>query len=166
METINASVVLTNFAAVLSCFSIYLCLPNPYHKALDEIWTFLDAENRAYYEPLRVQFQNPAANGLSHIDVLVRRSPDVSDSNSNVKRKTAAATAGAKDDDGEETANTIEEDEEDNASTDRDSGKGKNKAKARNLEKPDSLQSLQDSDSQTALLSGAGDGKRRIKKHK
>lgn len=162
METIDAGVVLSNVLAVLSCFSIYLCLPNPYHKALDEIWAFLDAENRAYYEPRRVQFQNPAANGLSHIDILVRRvAVDLPEST--VKRKTAAATAGATEDDGEETANTVEDD--DAAPADDDDDLAVANGASRNLEKPDSLHSLQDSDSQTALLSGHA-GKRRAKKHK
>lgn len=162
MESITASVIAVNTLAVLSCFSIYLCLPNPYHKALDQIWSFLDAENRTYYEARRVQFQNPAANGLTHIDVLVRRVPD---DDAVVKRKksagAAAATVAAGDDaDGEDTANTPDEQSVDVV-----------ESAVRALDKPDSLQSLlQDSDSQTALLGGrssdAGAAPRRGKKHK
>jgi hypothetical protein len=72
-ELITSRVVATNVFAVLSCFALYLCLPNPYHGALDRLWAFLDGENAAYFEAKGVQFQNPACNGLTHIDLLVRR---------------------------------------------------------------------------------------------
>lgn len=71
-ERIDAGVIATNVAALLSCFALYLCLPNPYHKALDALWRFLASENAEYYERKGVQFQNPACNGLTHLDVLVR----------------------------------------------------------------------------------------------
>jgi hypothetical protein len=159
VESISASVIAVNTLAVLSCFSIYLCIPNPYHKALDEIWSFLDHENRTYYESRRVQFQNPAANGLTHIDVLVRRVPDDDADSAVVKRKKPNVVAADDDSDGEQTANTPDEQSVDVVEP----------SVVRSLDKPDSLQSLlQDSDSQTALLGdkSTGGAPRRGKKHK
>lgn len=95
-ERIDASVVATNVAALLSCFALYLCLPNPYHKALDALWLFLAAENAAYYEAKGVQFQNPACNGLTHIDLLVRQSAakrkDGADADDEPELETAASS--------------------------------------------------------------------------
>ncbi len=91
-ELITSRVVATNVFAVLSCFALYLCLPNPYHGALDRLWAFLDSENAAYFEAKGVQFQNPACNGLTHIDLLVRRAPAPAQAQASAKEATATGS--------------------------------------------------------------------------
>lgn len=100
-ERIDAGVIATNVAALLSCFALYLCLPNPYHKALDALWRFLASENAEYYERKGVQFQNPACNGLTHLDVLVRskraagKRKDADDDDDELELETAASSEDA-----------------------------------------------------------------------
>ena len=76
-ERIGVATLAWHVAECVSCFAARLCRPHAYDAALRDVWRALERENREYYEPRGVQWQNPALNGLTELELLCRVEPTV-----------------------------------------------------------------------------------------